>query len=284
MSKGTAWFPCYASDLLGSMRWKMMTPAQRGAYWQLICWQMQSADGHLPADIAQLSALADMDVSAHPLLLEAFPEGTEGRRANPKALALWQARAEFSSAMSACGKEGNAKRWGRQSSPDRVPDRVPDKVGDSEAIASASLSTSTSTSISISIPTQPIKVPFIDTLKGCDTGKLYGELQKVRLTADEHAKLTHTHGAAKLAQGIDILDAYIASSGKRYKSHYAVLKPSGWVWDRVAGQGQPPTPQNALRGGFQRVQEAPAEPNRRTPEEWDRIIAADEARKKGCKA
>ena len=112
----------------------------------------------------------------------------------------------------------------------------------------------------------------------------YGELQKVRLTADEHSKLTHTHGAAKLAQGIDILDAYIASSGKRYKSHYAVLKPSGWVWERVAGQGQPPAHQNALRGGFQRVQEAPAEPNRRTPEEWDRIIAADEARKKGVKA
>ena len=56
MSKGTAWFPCYASDLLGSMRWKMMTPAQRGAYWQLICWQMQSADGHLPDDVAQLRA------------------------------------------------------------------------------------------------------------------------------------------------------------------------------------------------------------------------------------
>lgn len=112
----------------------------------------------------------------------------------------------------------------------------------------------------------------------------YGELRKVRLTADEHAKLTHTHGPARLAQGIDVLDAYIAAHGKRYKSHYAVLKAGSWVWDRVAGQGQPPAAQNALRGGFQRVQEAPAEPNRRTPEEWDRIIAADEARKKGAKA
>ena len=155
MSKGTAWFPCYASDLLGSMRWKMMTPAQRGAYWQLICWQMQSADGHLPADIAQLSALADMDVSAHKLLLEAFPEVTEGRRANHKALTLWQARVSFAAQMAASGREGNAKRWGTRSPPDRLPDRLPDV----NPIASASLSTSTSTSTSISTTTPTKKTP-----------------------------------------------------------------------------------------------------------------------------
>lgn len=150
------------------------------------------------------------------------------------------------------------------------PDRVPDKVGDANPIASASLSTSTSTSI----PMTRVPPAYVE----------HGELRKVRLTADEHAKLTHTHGPARLAQGIDVLDAYIAAHGKRYKSHYAVLKAGSWVWDRVAGQGHPPAAQNALRGGFKRVQEAPAEPNRRTPEEWDRIIAADEARKQGAKA
>jgi hypothetical protein len=135
--------------------------------------------------------------------------------------------------------------------------------------------------------TQPIKVPFIDTIKGCDTGKLYGELQKVRLTADEHAKLTHTHGAAKLAQGIDILDAYIASSGKRYKSHYAVLKPSGWVWERVAQGGALPAQgsggQNRLAAPFQRVQAAPEPPRLYTGDEIDRMMAADAAKKAGAR-
>lgn len=117
--------------------------------------------------------------------------------------------------------------------------------------------------------------------------KKYGEFGNVILAPAEHAKLLHEHGAARLAKGIDILDAYIAQSGKRYKSHYAVLKPSGWVWDRV-GQGgalpaQGATPQNRLMAPFQRVQAAPEPPKMYSDEELDRMIAADEARKAGAK-
>jgi hypothetical protein len=57
-------------------------------------------------------------------------------------------------------------------------------------------------------------------------------MKTVKLTTEEHAKLTALY-CGKLNQAIDTLDAYIASTGKKYKSHYAVLKRGGWVWDRV---------------------------------------------------
>lgn len=93
------WFPCYANDLLGSRRWKRMTPEQRGAYWQMICWQMQSEDGTLEDDIEALSCYADINLSIpkHVVILEAFPVLSKGRRANPRAYEEWKKRAGLSS-------------------------------------------------------------------------------------------------------------------------------------------------------------------------------------------
>ena len=63
----------------------------------------------------------------------------------------------------------------------------------------------------------------------------YGELGNVLLTNEEHDKLKSKHKAEELAMGIEILDAYLAQprNAKRYKNHYAVLKETSWVWDRV---------------------------------------------------
>jgi hypothetical protein len=76
------------------MRWKCMTPAQRGAYWQLICWQMQAENGHLPADLGALSRMADIDLSSpdNNLVTEAFPIQDNGMRANNRALSEWGKR------------------------------------------------------------------------------------------------------------------------------------------------------------------------------------------------
>jgi len=63
--------------------------------------------------------------------------------------------------------------------------------------------------------------------------KTYGEFQGVKLTDEEHAKLTMKHGAVRLERGIAILDDYMRSNGKRYKDHYATLKETSWVWKRV---------------------------------------------------
>jgi len=112
MSHTSAWFPCYVNDLLGSMRWKTMTPAQRGAYWQLICWQMQSDDGTLPGEISTLSTLADLDLSnGNGCVVDAFPLLESGRRANPRAATEWHKRKAISAVRSTVGKDGIAKRW-----------------------------------------------------------------------------------------------------------------------------------------------------------------------------
>lgn len=51
----------------------------------------------------------------------------------------------------------------------------------------------------------------------------YGELQKVLLTPEEYQKLTNRYGEGHIKALIEELDNYIASTGKRYQSHYATL-------------------------------------------------------------
>ena len=112
------WFPCYVNDLLGSMRWRMMTPAQRGAYWQLICWQMQSDTGCLPEDLTRLSALADLDLSLseNSCLVAAFPVVSDGFRANSRAKKEWDRRNAISKKRSNIGANGAKSRWSNKKS------------------------------------------------------------------------------------------------------------------------------------------------------------------------
>jgi hypothetical protein len=127
------------------MRWKMMTPEQRGAYWQLICWQMQSDDGHLSADVAQLSRLADVDLSgANACVMDAFPMNGNGRRANPRALKEWEKRQAISGKRSAAGTKGMASRYHKARQPDNKP------------ITSVTTSTSTSTGEQPEAQTPPL--------------------------------------------------------------------------------------------------------------------------------
>lgn len=51
----------------------------------------------------------------------------------------------------------------------------------------------------------------------------FGEAGKVKLTAEEHAKLVARLGEGATAEYIERLDSYIASKGKRYKSHYHTI-------------------------------------------------------------
>jgi uncharacterized protein YdaU (DUF1376 family) len=88
-----------------------MSPAQRGGYWQLICWQMQSDDGHLPDDVNQLTSLSDIDLAANKCVLDAFPVQENGKRANNRALREWIKRAELSGTRS----KAAAIRWEKDS-------------------------------------------------------------------------------------------------------------------------------------------------------------------------
>jgi hypothetical protein len=55
-----------------------------------------------------------------------------------------------------------------------------------------------------------------------------GQFQNVKLSQDEHQKLITQFGEKGTNQRIDNLSAYIASKGKKYKSHYATIL----TWER----------------------------------------------------
>lgn len=78
--------------------------------------------------------------------------------------------------------------------------------------------------------------PFEGGSGGKPDKKIYGEMQKVKLTDEEYKKLIKVHGESDTMAAIEILDGYIASKGKRYQSHYATLKTGSWVWERVEEQ------------------------------------------------
>lgn len=73
------------------------------------------------------------------------------------------------------------------------------------------------------------------TLLPPDEKSCYGEFQHVMLTNGEGQKLRELYGD-NLKLAIDILDSWIhnnARKASKYKSHYAVMRKSGWVWDEV---------------------------------------------------
>lgn len=127
------WFPCYPNDLLGSLRWQMMTPEERGAYWQLLCLCYQSANGKIVAPLNLLSRMSGIDLAQHPLVLEAFQQDENGAWYNERAYSEWLKRNEVSEKRAEAGAKGGAKRWQKH------------KQTDSKPIANATTSTSTST-------------------------------------------------------------------------------------------------------------------------------------------
>ena len=61
----------------------------------------------------------------------------------------------------------------------------------------------------------------------------FGEGGHVQLTQEEYDKLVTREGQERTEAAIGVLDGYIGSSGKRYKSHYSTMHTGSWVWDRV---------------------------------------------------
>ena len=64
--------------------------------------------------------------------------------------------------------------------------------------------------------------------------KIFGEFKNVLLTEDNLANLQELY-KGKLNEAIETLSNYIASSGKKYKNHYAVLGKHNWVYAKVIG-------------------------------------------------
>ncbi|MEI7474714.1 MAG: hypothetical protein WCK67_08030 [bacterium] len=62
--------------------------------------------------------------------------------------------------------------------------------------------------------------------------KLYGEFKNIFLSNDEILKLREIY-QDRFSEAIEILSSYVASKGKKYKSHYAVLGKHNWVYKRL---------------------------------------------------
>lgn len=99
--KKEPYFPWYYSDWLGSTNRAMMSPAQRGAYVDLLSHQWADPTCSLPDDDDALSALSGLGEGwfkgASPLLRRCFPAHPtlKGRVANPRLLEVRAERDEF---------------------------------------------------------------------------------------------------------------------------------------------------------------------------------------------
>jgi hypothetical protein len=124
-----------------------MSPAQRGAYWQLICWQMQAEDGHVPAEIEHLSRLADINLSdpSNTIVLEAFPLRENGLRANGRALSVWKERKGLVAMRQAIGRAGGLAKAQASASAKALPIATPNATDLPEQLLCTSTSTSTTT-------------------------------------------------------------------------------------------------------------------------------------------
>ena len=87
----------------------------------------------------------------------------------------------------------------------------------------------------------------------------YGEYHNVRLTEQEHAKLSEKFGEEKTAEAIKILDTYIESLAPAQKKEYLKknhnLCMQNWVYgevDKRKGQTKPQAPKNSFNNFQQR--------------------------------
>jgi hypothetical protein len=74
--------------------------------------------------------------------------------------------------------------------------------------------------------------------------KKFGEFENVKLTDEEFLKLKNIYGK-NLESGIEILSDYLEQSGKKYKSHYAVMKTNGWVYEKAVKNNNQQTESDA---------------------------------------
>ncbi len=63
--------------------------------------------------------------------------------------------------------------------------------------------------------------------------KAYGEFKNVMLSDDERGKLIAENGIQVTESAVEELSAYIARTGRKYKSHYACMNKGAWVWEKA---------------------------------------------------
>jgi uncharacterized protein YdaU (DUF1376 family) len=210
-----------------------MLPEQEGAYFRLLCYQWNSENQTIPdsdEDLAMLSRLNGRWATLGAKVRACFDRVDGGGLRNER---LWH---EYTRIMglrerqSAGGKKAMGNRWNQPQDSTKQP------ISDLQDTYNREQRTENRESGVGNRETEGKEdAPLPPSLEPPSVGsrKPYGEFGGVKLTDEEHAKLTTKHGAARLAKGIAVLDDYMRSKGKRYKDHYATLKETSWVWQRV---------------------------------------------------
>jgi uncharacterized protein YdaU (DUF1376 family) len=192
MSKAPA-FQLYAADFyMDTAGW---TATEVGAYFRLLMHQW--VNGSVPSDNASRARIAGIDHRNMAkmwsvVMAKKFTVDVAGMYVNPRLEAERQKQANYKEKQALKGNLGNEIRW-----------------KDHIAVATQKRSPKHRSSSSSSTP---------NTYKD---KTLYGEC--VFLTSSEYEKLTHQHGQNLTDKAIAILNDYMMSSGKKYKSHYHTL-------------------------------------------------------------
>jgi len=200
----------HGRDWLGDTMLRMVDPEVRGIWIDLLCIMMNAEPyGHLailgkPMTDQQAARLTGTDIDTYKGCLKVIEETGISSRTKCGMLYCRRLVRDHEKYLSASryGKKGGGNPNLTSEKKEEARSQKPEAKG-------------------------TIKGGYKGTYKG------YGELSNVQLTGDEYDKLISKRGKKWVSDAIEILDSYIASSGKKYKSHYAVMKEGGWLSNRM---------------------------------------------------
>lgn len=233
----------HGRDWLGDPLIRMITPELRGVWIDLLCAMMQAepygylaVNGKAMTD-EQAARLTGLNIDTYKECLKGIEDAGISSRTPCGMLYSRRLVRDYKKFVKAseCGKRGGGNPALKIDSESRShsPEAIVQKP---EAKGSLKLP------IKDGIKVESSSLVSEGGCKGEKAKKQYGELKQVLLTDDEMVKLLSKHTQSQINEAIEILDGYIASKGAKYKNHYAVLKETSWVWDRVREKmaNQPP--------------------------------------------
>lgn len=111
MKKKRPAMPVYVKDIVSDERFILLSLAEQGLYWRLLCHQW--LEGSIPADPRLVAKIVGEDVTElWRAVSQFFAARDDGRLINRKLEAVRDSQDEFLRGQSEAGKRGAAVRWG----------------------------------------------------------------------------------------------------------------------------------------------------------------------------
>jgi uncharacterized protein YdaU (DUF1376 family) len=113
-------FQAYPKEWLSNEHIAVMTPAQEGVYWRLLCYEWLDDDCSLPSDVESLAKLGrispeEWNRGGYDLVMARFKPhpSKQGRIINERLIQEREKQAIWRKKSATGGKKGAAKRWGK---------------------------------------------------------------------------------------------------------------------------------------------------------------------------